>query len=67
MLRKQYKKAVSVPIPTATIDDPEAFFKESIFKSSLENGQVPDILKCAYMSPLYSGQESNPYQYAIVQ
>ena len=34
---------------------------ESIFKSSVENGEVPDILKCAYVTPLFRSG-SNPYQ-----
>ena len=40
---------------------------ESIFKSSLENGEVPDILKCAYVTPLFkSGIKSLPVSYRPV-
>ena len=122
MLRKQYEKAFSVPVSSATIVDPTHFFEEdpedmaepslpninftykdvieaiddlsanaspgpdyfpaillknakltlchpleSNFKSSLENGEVPDTLKCAYVTPLFKGGiKSLPISYRPV-
>ena len=38
-----------------------------IFRSSLESGEVPDILKCAYITPLFkSGPKSLPINYRPV-
>ena len=38
-----------------------------IFQSSLEKGEIPDIMKCAYITPLFkSGKKSLPVNYRPV-